>query len=509
MNNIISFQPFLRPPIAPVFNNKDYDEHKCIIERIDRTLLASGVENRFLELSMVQFHARVAKEDASGEKPLSGAAAIERYQQQSSQALRCMVLKNLLSMSYRDLSRQLAMSELYQWFCGVQRVPIVRVPSKSTLNAYAQWLPAAQMKMLADSLTEALRDEERAKIIGLEHELDTTTVWVDSTCLEANIHFPVDWVLLRDGVCALIANIETIRRHGLRTRIGETRSFVREMNVLSMAMGGGSKRKGEGGKNRKKARKKVFRRMKKLCALVLNHAQRYRHLLDVYWQESDLTRGQAEVILGRIDKVIAQLPEAQRQAHERVIGERQVASSEKILSLHESDIHVIVRGKAGARVEYGNSLFLAENTDGYILDYALKKEVSEGDAKWLQERYEGIKQLCGESFSGVVGDRGFESAANAKMLENDGVFNALCPRNAKQLSERMEQDEVFLAAQRRRSQTEGRVGILKNVFLDGRPRAKGFNNRELQVAWAVLTHNLWVVARLAWALNTRSAAKAA
>ena len=50
--------------------------------------------------------------------------------------------------------------------------------------------------------------------------------------------------------------------------------------------------------------------------------------------------------------------------------------------------------------------------------------------------------------------------------------------------------------QERRSQTEGRIGIVKNQFL-GRPlRVKGFAHRELAVAWGVLTHNLWVLARL-------------
>lgn len=54
----------------------------------------------------------------------------------------------------------------------------------------------------------------------------------------------------------------------------------------------------------------------------------------------------------------------------------------------------------------------------------------------------------------------------------------------------------FVELQRRRSQTEGRVAILKNGFL-GRPlRAKGFDHREQAVSWQVLTHNLWVLARL-------------
>jgi len=57
-------------------------------------------------------------------------------------------------------------------------------------------------------------------------------------------------------------------------------------------------------------------------------------------------------------------------------------------------------------------------------------------------------------------------------------------------------EERFARLQRRRAQTEGRIGILKREFL-GRPmRAKGFVHRELALAWGVLTHNLWVFARL-------------
>ena len=53
-----------------------------------------------------------------------------------------------------------------------------------------------------------------------------------------------------------------------------------------------------------------------------------------------------------------------------------------------------------------------------------------------------------------------------------------------------------MRTQRRRSQTEGRIGILKNDFL-GRPlRAKGYAHRALGVVWSVLAHNLWVLARL-------------
>ncbi len=509
MSKIISFQEFLSPEIVPVFGNKDYADHKRLLDRIDRILHVSGLEFRFVELSMEGFDARVAKLEAVGEKVLSGPDAIGRYQQQSSQALRCMVLKNLIGVSYREMSRQLAMCELYQRFCRVQRVPVVRAPSKSTLNDYAKWLPAEQMDTLLDTLSEALRDEARAKIIGLEHELDMAVVWVDSTCLKANIHFPVDWVLLRDGVRSLTGHILTIRRHGLLHRMPEPESFLRKMNALCMAMTAGTGTKTGGKTDRKKARKKILRRMKSLCDVVLKHARRYRGLLDDCWEESDLTRAEAEVILRGMDNVIAQMPEAKRQAHERVIGGRQVPSKDKILSLYESEIHVIVRGKAGAAVEFGNSLFLGETADGYILDHELMKDRSPGDAKWLDQRYCGMKEKSGGQLAGIIGDRGFESKANRQTLEDEVVFNGLCPRNPQELAQRMEKDEVFAAGLSRRAQTEGRVGILKNVFLEGTPRAKGFKNRQLQVAWAVLAHNLWVVARLPWACNQQVEAKAA
>ena len=83
-----------------------------------------------------------------------------------------------------------------------------------------------------------------------------------------------------------------------------------------------------------------------------------------------------------------------------------------------------------------------------------------------------------------------------RLLEEKDIFNALCPRNPRALKERMEEDEIFVVCQKRRAQSEGRIAVLKNNFL-GRPlRAKGFERRELAVSWAVLAHNLWVLARL-------------
>ena len=505
MSKIIAIQERLRPALQPVLGCKDYEDEKRLLERVDTVLRRSGVERMFLELSQEQFDTNAAKMVAAGEQVQTGAKAIERYLVHSTRALRCTVLKNLIRGSYREISKALAMSVLYRWFCGLEEFAVIRVPGKSTVRDYAHWLPAQQMEKVLATLTRAVADEDHAREIGLENELDMAVAWVDTTCLKACIHFPTDWVLLRDAVRTLVKCILTIRRHGLKRRIPEPESFLREINALSMGMSAAARRK----PGSKRERKRVLRAIKRVSKLVEEHGQRYRDALDEHWSQSDLTRKEAEVILRRMDNVLDQLPEARRQAHERIIGGRKVANGEKILSLYESELHVIVRGKAGADVEFGNSLFLAENTDGFILDHELKREISEGDPKWLQQRYAGMQEKSGDRLCGVVADRGFESKASVRMLDKDGDFNGICPRDPRELARRMSRDELFRVTLRRRAQTEARVAVLKNVFLGGTPRAKGFENRQLQVSWAVLSHNLWVLARLPWAEERQAAAEAA
>jgi len=505
MRKILAIQEGLRPALQPVLGCKDYEDEKRLLERVGMILRRSGVEQIFLELSLEQFDANAAKMEAAGERVQVGVKAIERYLKHSARALRCTVLMNLVGDNYREMSKGLAMSPLYRWFCGAEEFDVIRVPGKSTLWDYAHWLPAEKMEAVLATLTRVVADEDRAREIGLEAELDLSVAWVDTTCLKACIHFPTDWVLLRDAVRTLVKCILTIRRHGLKRRIAEPEDFLRQINALSMGMSAAARRKPGG----KRERKRVLRAIKRLSKLVEEHGQRYRDALDKHWSQSDLTRKEAEVILRRMDNVLGQLPQARRQAHERIIGGRKVANGEKILSLYESDLHVIVRGKAGADVEFGNSLFLAENTDGFILDHELKREISEGDAKWLQERYAGMKEKSGDRLCGVVADRGFESKASRRMLDEEGLFNGICPRDPRELARRMREDELFRATLRRRAQTEARVAVLKNVFLGGTPRAKGFENRQLQVAWAVLSHNLWVLARLPWACDQKAVAEAA
>jgi hypothetical protein len=189
------------------------------------------------------------------------------------------------------------------------------------------------------------------------------------------------------------------------------------------------------------------------------------------------------------------LPRAQKQAHERIIGGRQVANADKILSLYDQDVRVIVRGKAGAEVEFGNTVLIGENRQGVILDYQIFRESAPADSQLLFESLSRVEAMAGRQVGAVATDRGFASAANSQALEESDTFDALCPRDGRKLKRRMK-GRKFARLQRRRGGTEARIAILKGGFL-GRPmRAKGFEHRELALAWGVLTHNLWMLARM-------------
>jgi hypothetical protein len=201
------------------------------------------------------------------------------------------------------------------------------------------------------------------------------------------------------------------------------------------------------------------------------------------------------------------LPKARKQARQRIISGILVDSKEKILSLYEPEARVIVRHKAGAEVEFGNTLLVGESQQGVILDWKLFEESAPADAKLLLASLDRVKSALGQAPKAVATDRGFDSQSNRNGLAKRGIYEGLCPREPQRLKQR-NGSWKFRSLQKRRGQTEARIAILKNNFLGQPLRTKGFAGRNLSVTWAVLSHNLWVIARLRQKELAQAATKA-
>jgi hypothetical protein len=490
--NTFTYQPALRPALPLVYGPVDYREHRALFEQIDGILTASGIEQEFIDIALAERQIDAAAFSAK---------SLERFAIKSVLALRCNIARMLTGLDHREFCVRLADSALLQWFLRVGTVDCVKVFAKSSSDRFSKLISAAGIQTINDKLTALLAQVRSgedpkpspAERFGLPGPVSYDDIYFDSTCLKCDIHFPVDWVLLRDAARTLMKATVLIRKHGLKNRMPqEPLGFLSEMNTLCMKMTAAYRDSGGG----KKPRKKVLREMKTLEKRIAAHATAHLEALRERRDQTDLSEAQARQITDRMDKVLKQLPAAIKQAHERIIGGRQVANQDKILSFYDDSVNVIKRGKAGAAVEFGNKLWLGENQNGIIVSYELYQD-NPSDSKLVKPAIEHLVDEIGLDVKRVWGDRGLASKPNSAMLENRGIVDGLCPRNVYVLTERLDGEEGFREGLKRRAGTEARIGIFKNVFA-GRPMLrKGFESREIEVGWAVLAHNLWVVGRMA------------
>ncbi len=489
MPTILPIQSVFDKDIPENYGNAEYRQERELLIAINDIIVQSDLEapviRYFLDVAYVNKYISVLGTDkpawlTSNEHDNVFANAVV--------ALRMAILRKRLTLSLRKFSLALSHSDLYKWFCGINRFALPKVPGKSTVGDLENSLPPQFIEEVERRLLHAVQDKASEILI---EPLDFSQSYFDCTCISANIHHPVDWILLRDSTRTLMKATARIRKSGLCHRMPvEPNVFISKMNKLCMAMTFAKRKKGA-----KKLRKGILRQMKRLMRKVSNHAMNHLTLLGNHWQTTDISRSQTAQILKQITNVTDQLVAVIKQAHERIIGERQVANQDKILSIYEHEVNVIVRRKAGSEVEFGNTLYLAEQSDGLIIDWKFFAEQAPSDNNMLKESYERIVDRLDTEVKLMAGDRGFDSKGNREYMESHDIFNAVCPRNPGLLAERLEEDK-FRQAQNRRSQTEARIGIVSNCFCGSPMKQKGFDHREIHMGLSILSHNLWVLARL-------------
>lgn len=487
--HILATQQKFDKLIPVVFGNAEYNAERELLIATDEIIRQSNIEETVIEYFIDAARVNKIIEVFGTDKPAR--LTVEEFAKAKDDgilALRASILRKRLKLSLRNFALALSHSDLYKWFCCINRFFDPKVPGKSYLGDLENRLPVNMINQLETQLLRSAADE----VSGVLYEpVDFSQCYMDSTCIKANIHFPVDWLLLRDSTRTMMLAVERIRQLGLKNRMPYgPKVFISKMNGLCMQMTFARRRK-----DSKRKRKNIFRKMKNLLKKVAKHSVEHFKLLDEKWEAVGLGRSQAEQILKQISNVMEKLARIVKCAHERIIGERRVASKDKVLSIYEEDVHIIVRHKSGAEVEFGNTLLLTEQDDGLIVDWKLFRDQAPADSRLLQNCHQRITKKLDIDVELIAGDRGFDSKANQLYLEEQNIFNAVAPRNPKLLQQRLK-EERFRQGQNRRSQTEARISILSHCFCGNPMRQKGFENREIHMGLSVLSHNLWVLARL-------------
>ena len=493
--SILHEQLKLDTPLLKIVGNIDYDRHLAELETMDEICRSGGIDDDVARFLIDRAQQRIddsrAKKNLKPKKLTLNARV--KIAQNGRALFRAALLRKFSGESLRVFCCSVAESPSRQQFCQINRYVEAKIFSKSSLGDFENSLPADYLKKIHGKLLLASCCEidpgSEVNQIGLSTPISIEHCYADTTCMQANIHYPVDWLLMRDATRTSMKACDLIRNAGLRHRMPcDPGEFISQINNLCIQMAQCRRQK-----DSKKKRKKIFRLMKQLLKKVAGHAERHAKLLDEHWAETDYSELEAKEITDRIRNILRQLPAAIFQAHERIIGERRIKSTQKILSLYEDELHVIVRGKAGSETEFGNTLMLVEQADGLIVDFNLCREQSPGDPTLLINSIGYIESIMPDMIKSVATDRGFDSPDTRKLLEPK-IFNAICPKSIPAFIEK-NKDPIFRHHQKRRAQTEGRIAITNGY--SGNPQLqKSFAHREIHLALSILAHNIRKLAKL-------------
>ena len=264
-------QEELQPPVPTVLGSIDYKTWRRRLERIDEILRQARVEEAFIRLALKRRLGELeerARQNGQSEFGMKEGDQLQ-FQRICAVALRTTIARTVTGESYRDFATRLADSTLLQWFCRLNRLGPVPIPGKSQLQRYQELVNEPELRQVVNHLQESVAEPDSP--LELAEELDLETRFLDSTCVRLNIHYPTDWVLLRDATRTLMKATILIRKRGLKVRMKEPTVFLKRMNQLSMEMTKQGRRSGS-----RKARKKTLRAMKREVKTVAAHARRHR-----------------------------------------------------------------------------------------------------------------------------------------------------------------------------------------------------------------------------------------
>jgi len=200
----------LDTPLLPIVGNSDYDRYHAELNLMDDLCRRSGIDDEVVGFMVARAQRRSDAAGASGGLPPKALTARVqvRLGQKCRMFFRAALLRKYTAESLRVFCRGVAESPLRQKFCLINRFVEAKIFSKSALGDFENDLPAAFLKQVHAKLLLAACGKPDPKAeggrLGLNAPISMEHCYADTTCVQANIHYPVDWLLLRDATRTLM-----------------------------------------------------------------------------------------------------------------------------------------------------------------------------------------------------------------------------------------------------------------------------------------------------------------
>jgi IS5 family transposase len=395
--------------------------------------------------------------------------------------LRLLVLKHLRDWSYEQLQWEVTGNYVYRRFC---RIDGGDVPDAKTMVRYGQLLDGDVLKRIFDRVVEVAKVRRVTK--GRRMRIDTTVV-------EAPIHYPTDSGLLADATRVLSREVGKLEEAGTKlpfVRTDVRRSLVRRLLEIGYAL----RKRGD---EARAAIVKPYRRLLRVTARITRQAIRARRAAVRAMKKARSSRRRAlHRAIAKLDVFIPRAQQVIKQTRARVI--RGISNSEgKLLSIFEPQARILRRGKLHKPTEFGALVRVQEAEDGIVTDVGIVD--GHHDSELLVSAVERHIEVFGKPPIMASTDRGFYSGHGVKRIEELGVRRAVIPfpgcRSAKRVAH--EHQRWFRRGRAWRAGGEARIARLKHTFGMARSRYRGSNGTPRTAYWAAIANNLVTIARAA------------
>jgi transposase, IS5 family len=416
-------------------------------------------------------HADLTKGERKLKRNIEGVA--------SESMLRLAIVQQIEGLSFRRVIVRVDDSTMLRFFCRFYDDAIISHSKYATLVNMVQ--PSTWEKV-NEIIVRFGRDKKGFK--GKQLRIDTTAV-------ETDIHFPMDSSLLCDSVRVLSRLLQHVQRIDAAV-VGPWRSRLRDAKRLTQKLLRG------GATLHKATRKKWYGKLIAATERVMNRAAAARERIGSGQGSvaNPLDRLELQALAEEIGHYLLLAEKCVAQARKRVLEEQEVPHAEKIFSIFEEHTELLIRGKAGKKVEFGHMLEVRQIEGGLITHYAAHAK-RPAEAPLLEQAVVEHEELFGRVPEVCAGDKGFYSQQAVETVVTLGVKRVCVPKKGRRNDEeeKKEHSRWFKLAQAFRAGIEGTISVLKRVFGLWRCLREGWVHFQSWVGTGVLAHNLVLLAR--------------
>ena len=405
-------------------------------------------------------------------------------------ALASVLIKQRYKFSDDDVVAEIAMNPYLQHFLGLQQFQHDAPFSASSMSRFRQRITPEMLAWVNDYVTgrpEEKDDSDNGKSGGQsdgqsdeqkpEKNANEGTLILDATCAPQNIRFPTDVSLLNEARLnteTMIDKLHDLGAFGSKKPRTYRRKAKKQYNCFS------------------KARKKPSKAIRKATRQQLGYLK--RNLETIHSVDKEFMEMLSEKLRDRlsvVETLYAQQSEMFKNKTHRV--------DDRIVSLSQSWVRPIVRGKQNAPVEFGAKVEMSV-VNGYLRVEKLQWDAF-NESTTLQASAESYRKAYGHYPARILADTIFRTRDNLRYCKAHGIhING--PRLGKKPADlelyRKQLREEWLESGER-GEIERQFGTAKRRYSLGRIVMKLKHTSEVDIYASVLAMNLWKKLRLLFA----------